>query len=206
MLKRLLATIALAVSLGACALTVDQVDIAYAPQASSPVVGASGVKVDVNVNDARTSYRDRISSKKNGYGMEMAAIVSRQSVPKVVSDAIETELKARGFTMGKGNTSVLVDINKFYNDFKLGFLQGKAVGEVSLNVQVLNGAGKYVFAKSFVGEYTVDQVMMMGGDNAKMGIEGALKTALAKMMADDFFLQSLVEASRAATASGKPVS
>lgn len=184
MLKRLLACVAISFSLSACALTVDEVDLVYKAREAAVVGGANAVRVDVSTNDARTSKRDRISVKKNGYGMEMAAIVPRQDVPKLVAEAVETELKSRGFQISKGSVAVQIDINKFYSDFKTGFFSGEAVGEVMLNVQVANTAEKPLFTKTYIGEYTVENVMLMSGPNATKAVEGAFDAALAKVMSD----------------------
>lgn len=207
MLKRLFASAVLALSLSACALTVDEVDLNYNPQGASAIGGANNVRVQVTASDARASNRDRISVKKNGYGMEMAAIVPRQNVTTLVSQAIETELKARGFQLEKGGVFVLVDVNKFYNDFKTGMFVGQAAGEVMLNVQIVNAAGRSFYAKSYIGEHVVPDVMMFTGTNAKEAVEGALGNALTKLMGDQYFIQALIEAGRAsATLDGKPIS
>ncbi|HTH15246.1 MAG TPA: YajG family lipoprotein [Magnetospirillum sp.] len=196
----------MAISLSACALTVDEVDLAYKPQTQAVAIGgADNVKVRVTATDARASNRDRISVKKNGYGMEMASIVAKQDVPKLVADAIEQDLKARGFRIDSGAVFVLVDVNKFYNDFKTGFFAGQAVGEVMLNVQVLNAGGRMFYSKSYPGEYTVNDVMMFSGTNAKEAVEGALGNALAKVMTDQYFLQAIIEAARPQSA-GAPIS
>lgn len=205
-MKKIFAAIAMAVSLSACALTVDEVDLAYKPQTQPVAIGgADSVKVKVTAQDARASNRDRISVKKNGYGMEMAAIVAKQDVPKLVADAIEQDLKARGFRIENGQVFVLVDVNKFYNDFKTGFFSGQAAGEVMLNVQVMNAAGKLFYSRSYPGEHVVTDVMLMGGDNAKTAVEGALGNALAKMMGDQYFIQAVIDGGRA-TMAGVPTS
>lgn len=43
--------------------------------------------------------QERVSVKKNGYGMEMAPIVDPDIV-KTVNQAVMSELAMRGFTMG----------------------------------------------------------------------------------------------------------
>lgn len=205
-MKKVFAAIVMAVSLSACALTVDEVDLAYKPQTQPVAIGgADNVKVKVTAQDARASNRDRISVKKNGYGMEMAAIVAKQDVPKLVADAIEQDLKARGFRIENGQVFVLVDVNKFYNDFKTGFFAGQAAGEVMLNVQVMNAAGKLFYSRSYPGEHVVNDVMLMGGNNAKTAVEGALGNALAQMMGDQYFIQAVIDAGRA-TVAGVPTS
>lgn len=205
-MKRVVASVLMAWGLSACALAVDEVDLAYKPQTNPVAIGgAESVKVQVTASDGRASNRDRIGVKKNGYGMEMAAIVARQDVPKIVAQAIEQDLKARGFRIGKDQVFVLVDVNKFYNDFKMGMFVGQAVGEVMLNVQVMNASGKMFYSKAYPGEHTVPDIMIMNGSNAKEAVEGALGNALARMMGDQYFVQSVIEAARS-SAGGAPVS
>ncbi len=201
MMLRMVAAMLCAASLSACALTVDEVDLNYKKMANAAVIGgANQVQVKVQASDARASNRDRISVKKNGYGIEMAAIVAKQDIPTLIGKAIETELSARGFNIAPGNVFVLLDVNKFYNDFKNGFMTGDAVGEVTLSAQVLNAAGKSFYAKVYTGEYKVADIMIANGSNAKEAVEGALSNATTKMMSDQYFIQALIEAGRPATA------
>lgn len=205
-MKKILVAMLAALSLSACALAVDEVDVAYKPQTQPVAIGgADSVKVKVTASDARASNRDRISVKKNGYGMEMAAIVPKQDLTQVVSDAIEQDLKARGFRIEAGQVFVLVDIAKFYNDFKVGMFVGQAAGEVMLNVQVMNAAGRLLYSKSYPGEHVVPDIMMASGSNAKEAVEGALGNAVAKMMGDQYFIQAMIEAARTNMA-GTPTS
>lgn len=205
-MKKILVAMLAALSLSACALTVDEVDVAYKPQTQPVAIGgADNVKVKVTASDARASNRDRISVKKNGYGMEMAAIVPKQDLTQVVSGAIEQDLKARGFRIEAGQVFVLVDIAKFYNDFKVGMFVGQAAGEVMLNVQEMNAAGRLLYSKSYPGEHVVSDIMMASGANAKEAVEGALGNAVAKMMGDQYFIQAMIEAARTNMA-GTPTS
>ncbi|OJX78819.1 MAG: hypothetical protein BGO92_16870 [Magnetospirillum sp. 64-120] len=202
MMLRIVAALLCAASLSACALTVDEVDLNYKQMANSAAIGgANQVQVKVQASDARTSNRDRISVKKNGYGMEMAAIVAKQDIPSLIGKAIESELSARGFKIAPGNVFVLVDVNKFYNDFKTGFMTGDAQGEVTISAQVLNAAGKTFYAKVYTGEHKAADIMIFNGSNAKEAVEGALANATAKMLSDQYFIQALIEAGRPATAS-----
>jgi hypothetical protein len=43
----------------------------------------------VKHEDTRTVYKDRDSTKKNGYGMEMAKIVPENDIAKIFADAIK---------------------------------------------------------------------------------------------------------------------
>ncbi len=85
MLRRIIPYATLLFLLNACALTVDTIDVQYESGPAARIVPAEdSVVVDLDVQDVRTSYLDRVSSKKNGYGMEMAAIVSKRDVRSMV--------------------------------------------------------------------------------------------------------------------------
>src|SRR4051812_40511933 len=56
--------------LSACAITEDRVPVDYVANAGViPVAGAEAISLTVSGADRRAQYVDRISTKKNGYGM-----------------------------------------------------------------------------------------------------------------------------------------
>jgi uncharacterized lipoprotein YajG len=203
MLRRLLLCLVLLYGLGACALTVDTIDIAYKPDfaAKSPP-GAESITVNLNVEDARTSYRDRVSSKKNGYGMEMAAIVTKRDVQSIVADAFKEELVRHGFNVGESPVVVQVNIQKFYSNFKVGFWSGTSAGEVIFSVQVQDSELKPFFAKHYAGDRDIKGVMLAGGGNAKKAIEPAFANAVKKIMTDEKFIKAIFKADSATSLSG----
>ncbi len=184
---RILRTAALsmiAAALSSCALTKDTVSLSYTPQAGAPLVpGASGTSVKVSVNDDRAD-QSKISTKKNGFGMEMAPIVSAKPVAEFFKSAIEAELKNRGFQLGQGKT-LSVDVDRFYNDFKVGMWSGGGVGELEMHVSV----GSYRRPIKTAYQHTV---MMAGGENVKQSLEGAMQEALQKLFADRAFIAALL--------------
>lgn len=183
-----------------CALTEAQVDLEYQPMTATPTPGADGVVVKVAAVDARESNRDRISVKKNGYGMEMAAIRANQDIPRLVQASIEQELVNRGFRKGDGPVFVLVDVNRFYADYKVGFWAADNVAEVQLNVQVRGADGKMTYGKGINSEGRVEGVMLMGGGPVKEASDKALAEAVRKLVTDEYFLQALVDTQRASAA------
>ena len=75
--------------LSGCALTKDYVSLSYVPQANvAKIDGADAVTVSLDVKDVRT-IQDKVSAKKNGFGMEMAAIIAKEDVARTVKSAIE---------------------------------------------------------------------------------------------------------------------
>ena len=183
-----------------CALTTDTVDLAYtSTTAATPIPGAERVTVAVQVMDGRTGNRQQVSSKKNGYGMEMAPILSGRAVSDLVRDAITTELKHEGFQVGAGAVSVTADIVKFHNDFKMGFFSGDAVAEVSLAIQVQDGSGHILYTRTLSAEGTEGGVQLATGPNAKKALEKALPAVMVRLVSDQAFTRALL------TASGSPV-
>jgi uncharacterized lipoprotein len=203
MLRRIISCAILLFLLSACALTVDTIDVQYKSSPAARIVPAEeSVVVDLDVQDVRTSYLDRVSSKKNGYGMEMAAIVSKRDVRSMVIDAFRTELKQRGFSIGESSVSVQANIHKFYSDFKVGFFSGESVGEVTFFVQVQGLDSKPFHAETYTGEGEITGVMLMGGENAKKSIELAFARAVRKVVTDERFIQAILDAHSAAPSSG----
>ena len=87
--------IALTALASACAFTEDRVHLTYMPMdRPGHLSGAENVVATVDIRDAR-SDRTRVSVKKNGYGIEMAAIRSDAPLERVVLSAVETELRTR---------------------------------------------------------------------------------------------------------------
>src|SRR4051812_5584538 len=116
---KLLAGVGVLFLASGCALTTDVTSITYSSKNVLKVPGAEGVTVKVVLTDSRTD-KERVSVKKNGYGMEMAPILA-PNVARTVGHAIELELTNHGFTLGEGNLVVTADLNKFYSDVKMGF-------------------------------------------------------------------------------------
>jgi uncharacterized lipoprotein YajG len=188
---RTLAIAACALTLAACATTEETVPVAYAPKSTTTIMaGASGVKVTVVGADTRTTNRGRISTKINGYGMEMAAIRSQQDVGVIVQDALSSELKARGYTLAPGGPTVNAAVETFYADFGVGVLAGKAEGDVKLNVRVTDPAGAERYRQTVQGA-SKKTVQLASGKNAAAALSEALSDALSKLFGDAAFLAAL---------------
>lgn len=196
-----LALILLAASLAAgCALTEDHVRLSYRPRAGAqPLNGASAVTVAVTVRDERRNdERDRVSCKKNGYGMEMAAIRSDTDVPTLVRTSVEGELARRGFHPGPGGVTVVVELRRLYSDFKTGFFSGDAVAEADLEVQVLppgaQEGGLSLYQCRAEGSGTNPNVQLASGENAQVALEDALSEAIWRLFNDRRFMAAILRA------------
>lgn len=197
--------IGVAALMSACALTEDRVDLVYQPATIAVAVpGADSVTVKVAVEDTRPTHRDKVSVKKNGYGMEMAAIRANQDVPTLIRQAIEQELDSRGFTIGEGPVFTVVDVARFYADYKTGFWTASNVADIQLNVQVRDASGRMYYGKGISGVGSTDGVVLMDGGPVKQSLEAGLTVALRNLMQDPFFLQALIEAQDAAARATAP--
>jgi uncharacterized lipoprotein len=160
----------------ACALEQDFIEVRHVASVTpASVVGAAGISVAVVVRDERITNRDRVSVKKNGYGMEMASIVATNDVVAEVRRAVEATLQGMGFQTGVPRDGVTqVEVHRIWNDFKVGFWSGQAVSEVSATLTVRGNDGRVAFTRMYTGETTVPGVMLASGENARLSLEQAL--------------------------------
>jgi uncharacterized lipoprotein YajG len=192
---RVLVGLALLATCSGCALTKADIEVPYVPGApAAPVAGASGAPVDVRTTDGRTTNRDRVGVKKNGYGMEMASIVATNDLPATVTGAFKTELAARGFGFGTGGADVQVALVRFYNDFKTGFFSGDAAATVAFNVKVVGRDGGTIFGKYYEGNGTEPTLNYASGDNASAALTKALTAAVASAINDPDFIAAVIKA------------
>lgn len=185
---KLITPFLLALMTFACALTEDTIDIRYNGRANITVVdGAEDVSVAVKGDDKRTVYKDRVGAKKNGYGMEMAAIKSKREVAEIFAKAMEMELENLGFKVVEGDgatKNMNIEVVRFYNDFKMGFFAGDAVADGLINVKVMSLSGDILFSKTFEGGAINENIQLATGDNAKEALESALTDIMAKTVQD----------------------
>lgn len=118
---RLVFVAAMLQSLGACAFHTEEVDIKYgAPQSAVQVPGASAVAVTVTGSDERAANRDRISTKRNGYYIPLAPILSSRDVVEIVRESVESEFRAQGYRIEGGGRTIEVKLFTFYTEMGFG--------------------------------------------------------------------------------------
>ena len=191
--KGSLSAVMMAITLSACALTTDRIDIQYRPtEGVSPVPGAGRITVAVQVTDQRQD-KTKIGSKKNGYGVEMAPILATEDVATTIQNAISRELRARGFQLGsKATVQVSVAVARFANDFKNGFLAGDAVADLIMGVSVASSYGKPLYSRQIVAQGVEPNVQLATGENAKLALDRALQKGIASLFEDNAFIQALL--------------
>lgn len=207
---RLGTTIASMLVIGAlhgCAFTTETIDVSYAPESGvSRIEGADAVSVAVDVADNRPD-KSKVSSKKNGYGMETAPILANEEVAATVRRALTQEINARGFKSGKSPADVKISavVNQFYNDHKLGFFSGDAVADFGMSVEVLGSSGKAIFSRTIVSQGIEPSTQLATGNNAKLALDRALASGIKKLFDDPSFIAAL-SARRETAVSGNRVS
>lgn len=181
--------------LNGCAVSKDYISVNYAPQTNVVhLAGAEHVSVRVEVSDVRAIH-DRVGNKKNGYGMDMAAIIATNDVIVLVQKAIQTELSNRGFKVADGDVTVLVELSKFYNEFKVGVWSGDAVADLTMSAQIKKPDGNIIYSKLVTGEGEKLKIQLASGTNAKVALEGALANAVIRLFGDPLFVDGLLKAS-----------
>ena len=196
MIKRCLGLVVVACLTG-CAFTTEQIDVQYNQQPGvSAVDGASKVMVGVQIVDQRPD-KTKVSSKKNGYGMETAPIVTTEEVTVTIRRAVEEELRARGFqiTAEAASVQITADLTRFYNEYKMGFWSVDAIADLNLLVTVKGKDGAVLYTRQIVarGEELANQVM--GGENARLALNKALENGMQLLFGDQAFIASLVASS-----------
>lgn len=178
-----------------CALTTEKINLSYTPQQSPPVVpGAGEIAVAVQVIDDRQD-KSKVSSKKNGYGMEMAPILANEDVAITVRKAIETELRNRGFRLSvdPAIVQVIADLTRFYNDHKTGFFSGDAVADLIMSVNVKSKDGNVLYTRQIVAQGVEPNTQLATGNNARIALDKALQDGMAKLFGDNDFIAALTK-------------
>ena len=190
-------------SLSGCALTTDRIELQYNQQQGvAQIPGANNVSVNVQVADQRED-QSKVSSKKNGFGMEMAPILAIEDVAVTVRSAIEQELRARGFQLGSDAALVQIaaDLTRFYNDHKTGFFAGDAVADLNMSVTVKSKKGDLLYTRQVIAQGIEPNTQLMSGENARLALNRALENGMKSLFEDQAFLAALVASSASKSAS-----
>jgi uncharacterized lipoprotein YajG len=204
---RILGLMAIAALLSGCALTEDKVVVRYeAPANISVTKGADQVVLQVVSVEGRVANRDRVSTKKNGYGMEMARILAANDVVTEVGNAVQVELSSLGFKIGPGGIVVRTELSEFYNDFKMGFFAGDAVAQVAFNLTAKQPDGTLIYSRTYKAVGFNKNTMMASGDAARPALMQALRDSVQQMVQDTDFHQALVKAGTPVQKANAPTS
>jgi uncharacterized lipoprotein len=189
-MKRLIAAaLSAALLLGGCALTEDVVPISFKPQGGAQI--GDGTPISVTVSDARTTDRTRISTKVNGYGMEMAAIRANRNVEDIVREAFEEELRARGFRVASGGAAASLAIVRFYSRFESGLFSGEAVADVQMHVSVKAANGSSLFDRDVNVTGKETGIQIASGSNAAASLSDGMRQVFESLFNDPAFVAAI---------------
>jgi uncharacterized lipoprotein len=157
------------------------------------ISGANNVSINVQVTDQRQD-KSKVSSKKNGFGMEMAPILASEDVAITVSRAIDQELRARGFQLGSDAAlvQIVADLTRFYNDHKTGFFAGDAVADLNMSVTVKSKKGDLLYTRQVIAQGIEPNTQLMSGENARLALNRVLENSMKSLFEDQAFLSALV--------------
>ena len=197
-MKNALLLVVVSVWLSGCALTTDRIDLSYTPQIGvSEIQGAKDVVVAVNINDQRQDKSNKVSCKKNGFGVEMAPILANEDVTITLQRAIEQELQLRGFKIGsQALVSIIADLTRFWNDHKTGLFAGDSVADLNMSVLVKNKDGGILYTRQIVTQGVEENIQLMTGDNARLALDKALVNGMRLLFEDSAFISALIEVSK----------
>lgn len=197
-MKNALLVTVLSLLLAGCALTTERIVLTYAPQSGvSTIPGANNVIVSVQVNDQRQERSNKVSSKKNGFGMEMAPILANEDVTVTLRRAIEQELQSRGFSIGnEALVSILADLTRFWNDHKTGFFAGDAVADLNMSILVKNKNGNLLYSRQILSQGVEPNTQLMSGNNARLALNRAIENGMKLLFEDHVFIAALIDVSK----------
>jgi uncharacterized lipoprotein len=197
-MKNVFFVLVASVLMSGCALTTDRIDLSYTPQIGvTEVMGAKDVVVSVHINDQRQEKSNKVSCKKNGFGVEMAPILANEEVTVTLRRAIEQELQLRGFKIGnQALVSIIADLTRFWNDHKTGFFAGDSVADLNMSVLVKNKNGSILYSRQIVSQGVEENIQLMTGDNARLALDKALAGGMQKLFEDPAFISALIEVSK----------
>lgn len=178
-----------------CALERDYVDVRYGnARFAAPVPGAGAVSVAVEPRDGRTTRRDRVSTKINGYGMEMAPIIANNDVVAEVGSAIRGELQRAGFRVDGGDARIDLEVLRFYNDFRTGFFAGRAQAEIQVNLRLFDRNGAQLYSRVYTVQAELPSLLLASGSNAAIALQNAMERLVEAVMGDQAFIAALLSA------------
>jgi uncharacterized lipoprotein YajG len=178
-----------------CAFMTDEIHVPHQPGKNFTMLipGAEKITVEVQNEDKRSHLRDRVSTKKNGYGIEMAKITSTNDIAQTFADAIALELESCGFKMGTGGKIVKVELLRFYNDFKIGFFTPDAVADGMIKVIVLNQKGTVLFTSVYDSSITHSHIAAATGSSARKALMEVMTAIVDKVAMDETLHAALLK-------------
>jgi uncharacterized lipoprotein YajG len=176
-------------TMGGCLLSPLSVPVTYQPASNTaPVPGASSVHAHVVGEDQRAD--------KTSVGQyQQQDIVTSNNVVDTARDAVQSELKARGFIIDKGPASleVRVQVVKLSGHFFSTLFYSSYTAELSMHVEVERPNKVTAYSQNFeVTDTYHPSVFGSVSDDFGAALSGALKKGVTKLFDDPAFMHALL--------------
>jgi uncharacterized lipoprotein YajG len=177
-----------------CGVVPPKVDVTYQPEGRVAKIAApTSPPVSIEVVDNRTTQR--VGENIAMFGIKTADTVTASDVPATLKNALESELKNRGFVDGAGGDAVIVRLGYFGNTFvsrSVGVIYD-ANASLDLEVSIVRPDGAIPYRKYVTGRAR-DTVTLANSANAQRMLDAAMRNALSKLFSDPDFTNTLTKA------------
>jgi uncharacterized lipoprotein YajG len=182
----------IAVTLG-CAKPTHRIDISYAPRPDIKLIqGAHTINVFVEVKDSRLE-KYRLTNKRNTF-IETTNILVKNDVTSALRWAVETELKNLGFTVGNPpHVYIMVELIRFNNDYEIEYINGQAVADMHILVQVRGKNRQFRYATTVSTQAAGDDTILSRSKVTRLALNKSLETGMDKLFADKAFLAAILK-------------
>ena len=176
-------------AVGGCLMSPMSVPITYQPESNvTPVPGASSVRVRVVGEDQRANT--------NSVGQyDQQSVVTSNNVGDTARDAVQSELRARGFVIDNGpaTAEVRVQVLRLNGHFISSLFYSSYTAELEMHVEVVRPGKVIAYSQSF-DETATTHPAVFGSVSRDFGdaLSGALEQGVAKLFDDPAFMNALV--------------
>ena len=164
--------------------------VTYIPQQNVQAIrDADTVAVEVKVEDLQPDQSVSVWDLFNP--IDQKRYVGVKNAADTIKEAVETELRARGFKIGSGNALVTIQLGRFGALVDAGMWTLNEHGLLATRVQVERLKGKVLYSNVVVGEGDPDRGYLYV-KSAKKELEETLADTLKRLFADPRFTAAIL--------------
>jgi uncharacterized lipoprotein YajG len=193
-MRRSLIAVLVCLLASACAGPRETISISYFPLAQDRPAGDARGSIYVTAVDARGLDPRAVAARLDEDGREIGLVHADKAVADIFREALEAELRARGFDVGAGGpgrTHVDVQVERFFNRARTGVFTGRATADIALTATVSSTPAAPSYTRRVTIEAKKPSARALGGTNDKLVLENGLADAIAELMDDHAFMGSL---------------
>jgi uncharacterized lipoprotein YajG len=194
-LPAVLAMLVLPALLSACASIQHKMDLAYQPMEKPvQVAGAPSVVIDLDVDGEPSAADDRFGHVANESGSKVTEWVATQGIIRMTYEAFQTELRARGFALGKGPVRVSIWVTAFRAEYTMGVLTFEGGATAGIVARVFGPGGKQYFQNAYWGEEKSSTALVLPNSTTRNDMQTAFAEAVHGAMADKELIAAILKA------------